>query len=322
MKKILVSIPLILVVMLIALGAYVKTALPNVGPAPDLTVEVTPERVARGKYLANHVAVCMDCHSTRDWTKFAAPIVPGTVGKGGERFDQTMGFPGVYYSRNITPAGVKDWTDGELFRVITTGVSRDGRPMFPVMPYPYYGKMDEEDIISIIAYLRTLEEIPNEIPNSQSDFPMSFIAHTIPQTANLAKKPSSNNALAYGAYVTNAAACIECHTPVDKGQIILEKSFQGGREFQMPDGSFLYSANITPDVATGIGSVSKQAFITLFRTKGAMSVNPLDSGEPNTIMPWGMYAGMNDQDLGAIYDYLLAQKPANNLVVRFKASKD
>ena len=63
MKKIFKVTLIILLVIIIGIAAvaiYIKTALPNVGDAPDIKVEVTPERVARGKYLANNVAVCMD----------------------------------------------------------------------------------------------------------------------------------------------------------------------------------------------------------------------------------------------------------------------
>jgi len=66
---------------------YLKFALPNVGAAPDITIESTPVRLERGKYLAHSVAACMDCHSTRDWNTFAGPIIPGTLGIGGEVFD-------------------------------------------------------------------------------------------------------------------------------------------------------------------------------------------------------------------------------------------
>src|SRR5690606_37478758 len=100
-------------VVILAVGAamaYVSLALPNVGEAQEMKIERTPVRVARGEYIANHVAVCMDCHSTRDYTLFSAPLVPGTLGKGGELFDQQMGFPGSFTSKNITPAGIGKWT--------------------------------------------------------------------------------------------------------------------------------------------------------------------------------------------------------------------
>src|SRR5476651_20659 len=115
---------LVIAVLVIIIGAvgYVSFFLPNVGKPENITVEKTPARIERGKYLATSVTVCIDCHSTRDWTKYAGPIVAGTEGMGGERFDQRVGFPGVFYSKNITPYSLSGWTDGEIFRTITTGV--------------------------------------------------------------------------------------------------------------------------------------------------------------------------------------------------------
>ena len=95
----------------------------------------------------------------------------------GDLFDQKYGFPGTYYAKNITPTGLSRYTDGELFRVITTGVNKEGKAIFPVMPFRYYGQMDEEDIKSIIAYIRTLKPIKNDVPKSSSDFPMHRVPH-------------------------------------------------------------------------------------------------------------------------------------------------
>ena len=169
----------ILMLAVIAALIYLKFALSNVGKAPELKVEMTAERIARGKYLANNVAVCMDCHSKRDWSRFAGPPVPATLGMGGEIFDQKFGYPGSYSSKNITPAGISRYSDGELFRVISSGVNREGKALFPIMPYLNYGQMDEEDIRSIIAYIRTLIPVRNQVPESASDFPMNFIINLI-----------------------------------------------------------------------------------------------------------------------------------------------
>ncbi|WP_317167985.1 hypothetical protein [Cyclobacterium jeungdonense] len=110
---------------------YISFALPNVGPAAaNCKVVSSPEKIARGKYLANHVMLCIDCHSLRDFSLFSAPPVPGTEATGGDRFDQTMGFPGVFVSPNITPAGIGDYSDGEIFRLITTGVKKMEIPFF------------------------------------------------------------------------------------------------------------------------------------------------------------------------------------------------
>lgn len=314
---------LVLVAIIIAALVYVKTALPDVGAPPDLKVEATPGRIERGKYLANAVTACMDCHSKRDWSKFSGPLVPGTLGQGGERFDQSVGLPGVYISRNITPHGISRYTDGELYRVITTGVDKEGKAMFPVMPYLNYGKMDDEDIYSIIAYVRTLEPIQNELPESVSDFPMNFILNTIPTKGTPSKRPDPSDQIAYGGYMINASGCAECHTQVDKGRIIEELKFGGGREFAFPDGSVVRSSNITFDEETGIGKLSEEAFVQRFKAYAdssfeAPSVNP---GEYNTIMPWTMYSHMKDEDLRAIYAYLKTVKPIQNSITRFTPAK-
>jgi hypothetical protein len=317
--KILFFLVVLAAVGIAGLLAYVKFALPKVDPATDLKIELTPERIARGSYLANHVTVCMDCHSTRDWSKFTGPIKEGTLGMGGDKFDETMGFPGVYYAKNITPAGISRYTDGELFRVISTGVTKEGRAMFPVMPYPYYGKMDPEDIKSIIAYLRSLPAIRNEVPESKSNFPMNFIINTIPKNAEPQKIPSKSDKVSYGSYLVNAAGCIECHTQVEKGQIIKELMFSGGREFQFPDGSILRTANITPDQETGIGKWSEQEFIKKFKSysDSAYVLPQIAPGEFNSVMPWTMYTGMKEEDLSAIYAYLRTIPAKKNTVVKF-----
>ncbi len=313
---------LVLLLLLAGLLTYIKTALPNVGAAPVLSIDRTSQRVERGRYLANYVSVCMVCHSSHDKTKFSGPLAEGTLGKGGERFDRQDGFPGVFYSKNITPAAISHYTDGELFRVITTGVSKEGRAMFPVMPYHYYGQMDPEDIRCIIAYLRTLPPIENEVPASVADFPMNFILNTIPQKADPHHLPVASDSLAYGAYMTTASACIECHTPVKHGQIIPELAYSGGREFLFPDGSVVRSANLTPDNATGIGGWTEDRFISRFKSY-ADSNYVLPAARPgnfNTVMPWTQYARMKKEDLAAIYHYLRQMPSIRNPVEKFVSS--
>lgn len=317
--KILAFLVVLVVVAVMGLLFYVKAALPDVAEAPDLDIEYTPERIQRGEYLANGLSACMDCHSTRDWSKFSGPIVPGTFGKGGERFDQTMGIPGVFFSRNITPAGISRYTDGELVRVITTGVTKEGRAMFPLMPYPYYGRMDREDIYSIVAYVRSLNPIENTVPDSEPDFPMNFIINTIPHEAEFVERPDPSDLIAYGGYLVNAGGCVECHTPVNQGRIIAEKSFSGGRDFAFPDGSVARSANITPDMETGIGSWTEASFIARFKmyADSAYTLPDVKPGEFNTIMPWTMYKNITEQDLAAIYAYLRTVPAIKNQVEHF-----
>ena len=312
---------LLIIVVLIVLSAvgYIKLFLPNVGAAPEMKIEQTPERVARGEYLANHVTICIDCHSTRDWTRFSGPPIQTSLGMGGDLFDQKFGFPGKFYAKNITPERISRYTDGELFRVITTGVTKEGKPLFPVMPYAYYGRMDEEDIKSIIAYIRTLKPIKNDVPQASSDFPMNIIINTIPEKASLTKIPAKTDLVNYGKYMVNAAACKECHTQFAKGKLVAGTEFGGGREFPFPDGSMVRSGNISPDEATGIGSWNEEQFLTRFRSRSdsAILATTLKPGEFNSIMPWTMYGRMKEEDLKAIYAYLKTVTPISNKVQKF-----
>ena len=305
---------LILVVLAFSAGIYVKTALPNTGEPKDLKIERTEARILRGKYLANNVAVCMDCHSTRDWGIYSAPLKEGNFGGGGEEFNSQLGFPGNFYAPNITPAAIGQWTDGEIFRAVTTGVSKDGHALFPIMGYQRFGKMDEEDVLSIIAYIRTLAPVEHKVPVSKADFPVNFLINTMPQKAAFQSMPAKSDNVAYGKYMVNVAGCVECHSKVDKGQLIEGTEFGGGREFQLP-GGIIRSANITFD-NTGIGSWTKEAFVKRFKayTDSAYVPVVVKPGEINTPMPWAMYAGMEQSDLEAIYDFLKSNKPIVNKV--------
>lgn len=318
MKKVFLIIFLIVIIAIAGIAGYLKFALPNMEPAPDLTITVTPDRIKHGEYLANHVAVCMDCHSTRDWSRFTGPLLPGTLGKGGEYFGREMGFPGSFYSKNITPENLGTWTDGEIFRTITTGVDKNGEALFPVMPYSHYGKMDKEDVYDIIAYLRQLPSVKNDIPQRSIDFPMNFILNTIPANAVPLERPAKTDLVNYGNYIVTIAACIECHTQVKKGQVIPELAYSGGREFQMPNGT-VRSANITPDAETGLGNWTEDAFIARFKAyTDSANIAQLAANRVNTIMPWSMYAGMDTADLRAVYAYLKTINPIKNKVEHFQ----
>lgn len=320
-KKTLLVLLVLLILVVAGAAIYVRTMLPNVGEPRDLKVEITPEKVEHGKYLAWHVFQCIDCHSQRDYTLYAGPPKPGTEAAGGERFDQSMGFPGVFYSRNITPSGIGDWTDGELFRLITTGVRKDGEPIFPVMPYHNYGKMANEDIEAVIAYLRTLEPKEGQFPESESDFPFNFLLRTMPAPAAPMKKPNPSDEIAYGEYMFVAASCGECHTKFEKGKFV-GPLCGGGREFGFPDGSVLRAPNITSDMS-GIGAWTEQMFIDKFKSYSPSSYTPpkVATGTMQTIMPWIMYADMEESDLAAIYKYLKTLPKVDNTVERFEPAK-
>ncbi|MFS2189831.1 cytochrome c [Mucilaginibacter sp. Mucisp84] len=311
---------IVLVLIAIAGVSYITLALPNVGQPEAIKVDATPQRIARGKYLANNVTVCLDCHSTRSWDKFAGPSDSTISGAGGEKFDASAGFPGTVYSPNITPLNLSGWTDGEIFRAMTTGVKKDGSAIFPIMPWPYYAKMDREDLYSIIAYIRTLKPSGKNYPGHQLDFPLNVIVHTMPRKAALGNIPNPADTVKYGAYLLNAAACKECHTQSDKGKLNEAMAFAGGQGYIVPGGSKVFSANITPDKETGIGSWTKEQFVSRFTqfANGKIQPTPVKPGEFQTIMPWWRYGSMKVSDLEAIYAYLKTIKPISNHVVKFE----
>ncbi len=293
---------------------YLFARYPDVPPPPEgLRFDTSPERLARGAYLANHVAMCTDCHSTRDFTRFAGPVVPDSIGVGGERFDRdNAGVPGTLFARNITPAALGTWTDGELLRAVTTGVSRDGTALFPLMPYPGYGTLAEDDVHAVLAYVRSLAPIESHVPPRSLEVPVNLIVRTMPAPARFGTRPPSSDPVAYGEYLVRAASCSECHTPRDaQGQPLPGLTLAGGQQFRLPEGYRVLSANITPDADTGIGTWTEQQFVDKFKAFEAPDDRVLSDREQrqNTIMPWRMYAGMTREDLGAVYAYLRTQKP-------------
>lgn len=323
MKKVLKVALIILVVIVVAitgLVGYLKNALPNIADAEDLKIDYTRQRIERGMYLSNHVTMCIECHSERDFTTFTGPVIAGTEGKGGELFGKDLGFPGDFYASNITPAGIGNWTDGELFRAITTGVSKDGHALFPIMPYLNFGQLDKEDIYSIIAYIRTLKPIDNTVPKSEAIFPVSILLNTMPKEASFSTIPAQKELVAYGKYIFTAANCNDCHTPMDKGERVAEKFIAGGMEFNLPDGTVLRSANITSDKVTGIGAWTEQQFVTRFKLYSDSTYIPyhVEPGEFNTIMPWSAYTKMDERDLQALFAYLQTTPAVENKVVKFE----
>nr|WP_068893014.1 c-type cytochrome [Pedobacter panaciterrae] len=313
--KVLSILILFVLIIILAGGTYVSLALPDTGNATSITIERTSQRLKRGEYLANHVAACMDCHSSRDWSLYSGPMKPGTLGIGGEIFDENAGMPGQIYSANITPHALGNWTDGEILRAITTGVNKDGKALFPLMGYSRFGKMDKEDVYSIIAYIRSLKPIKNQVPETKLNFPVNIINKTLPTPASFQPLPNEKDTVKYGGYLVNAAGCVDCHSKREKGNIVAGSEFGGGMEFKQPSGT-LVSPNITMDKQNGIGNWTKEAFVKRFKLYADSAYKPqqLAKNELNTPMPWTMYAGMNINDIEAIYAYLKSLKPLQNKV--------
>lgn len=324
MKKIFKVLGVLVVSIIAIIGMmllYVTKALPNVDPAPDIQIEHTTERIERGRYLANTVMGCTHCHSPQNKTQFAHPIKEDMLGAGGNLFGTKEGFPGNYYAPNITPENLAEWTDGEIYRALTAGVSKDGRALFPIMPYQRFALAEDEDLYSIISYIRTLEPVKYQVPPSESFFPMNFIINTIPSTPSPAPPIDRADPVSRGKNLVQLASCIDCHTQKKNGADLPGMTFAGGMEFQMEDGSIVRSANITPDLEMGIGTWTEEQFVNRFRIYADpdFEFHEVGDGEFNTAMPWGVFSKMSEGELKAIYAYLRTVEPVKNSVVKFSS---
>lgn len=320
-KNMVIGLAILLLLVVIGGYAYLYLAFPRAQSPAKITIERTPERVARGEYLTAHVLGCMDCHSERQHKFFSAPPKPESYGKGGELVHDE---PGKVPASNITPAALKDWTDGEIIRAITEGVSRDGRPLVPMMPYSEYRYLSTKDVKAVVAYLRTLKPIENNVALPEVKFPLNLIFRTLPGPAAPMPDPPEDDPVARGEYLVQVAGCAFCHSPVEKGQPIKGLRLAGGHAFGVGKDLTLYSANLTPDPETGIGNWSEEMFLGRFQVyrDSAMQKIPVTDENPQTVMPWVMDAGIKDEDLRAIYAYLKSLKPIRHKVQKYQLVKE
>jgi len=273
--------------------------------------------VKRGKYLTLNVAGCLYCHSQRDYKWFSGPIISGTEGMGGQKFDEDFGgIPVEVYARNITPSAIGNLPDEKVIRAITQGISQNGDTLYPLMPYSHFSKMNKEDVLSIVAFLRTLSPIANEVPKRKLKISIHDVVPALPRnTLETNVRPEFADKVAYGGYLVNMAGCVDCHTPLKKKNLLDEQAFSGGHEFRV-SGFTVRSANITPDSTTGIGAWTEDVFLakfTQYRSADGYQYNP---GKNNSVMPWTIFSGMDDFDLKFIYAYLRTIKPIKNKVIK------
>lgn len=281
--------------------------------------------ILRGKYLVENVAHCAHCHSPTDSTKFGFPVLEGRKYSGGFLMGHNQGLPAELYAANLTPYGLSKYQDDDLYRALTQGVAKDGHVMFPLMPYGAYSKMDPQDVWSMIAYLRTLPSIRNDVPTSTVDFPVGLInklSQPSPQPTSFA---SLSQEADLGAYYANIAGCLECHSPENsRHEADLSQAGAGGRAFVLPGGGVVRSSNITREPRTGIGSWSADRFVSRFKQYADTAYRPetIPAGGANTYMAWHFFAGMEEADLRRIYAYLRTLPPQSNQVVRYSPASN
>jgi mono/diheme cytochrome c family protein len=273
-------------------------------PLVDVHVEVTPERVARGKKFVD--VLCAECHKNPTTGRLTGKLMEDAPREFGE-----------IHSRNITSSkehGIGGWTDGELISLLRTGIARDGRytpPWMAKLPH-----MADEDLYSIVAFLRSDDALVKASDEPSLPCKVTLLSkvltHTVfrplelPTAVQIA--PPKTDKVAYGRYlVTHALICFECHSADFKTMNLdePEKSpgFLGGDNALVGlSQEKVYSANLTPDAETGIGKWSEAQLKRALRD----GIRP-----DNTLVRYPMepMRDLDDDDIAAMYAYL-KQVPA------------
>lgn len=282
---------------------------PRVRPLTDRKFDATPARLERGRYLATSGGVaCVFCHSELTPTRDGVAVVAGTEFTG--RNWTPDGTPFVT-APNLTPdpeTGIGSWPDDALARAIREGISHDGRTLFPIMPYEKLRMMSDEDVASVIVYLRSLAPVKRNLPKSEIPFPLNRLINGVPQPLDRPVVADLSTPARRGEYLTTIAVCADCHSPMnDQGVRTPGMDFAGGTTIRFAGSKEASSANLTPAV-NGIPYYSEELFIETLRT-GRVRERKL-----NDMMPWRFYRNMTDQDLKDIFAYLKTLKPIEHYV--------
>ncbi|MGI9292303.1 MAG: c-type cytochrome [Gammaproteobacteria bacterium] len=319
MKKVLLSLAGLIVGIVVVATLAFTFYLPRTQPAPELQVELTPEKIERGRYLTINVLQCVDCHSERDWNLYGGPPQE-PIGAGRACMDRNHeaqgvnagqeNFPGKLCIRNITQdveTGIGGWTDGEIIRSVRDGVDHNGEGLFPIMPYFIYKYVSDEDMEAVVAYLRTIEPVKSVRPERIIDFPLNLMVKTFPEpVTEPVIAPDPSDSIAYGEYLAVISRCKFCHTPRNPNSMggFEGREYAGGMPFHL-NGRVMYTMNLTPH-PDGLGNWTKEQFISLFKSRNEPYPVPWDG---NTLMNWEAFSGMTEEDLGALYDYFMTLAP-------------
>jgi mono/diheme cytochrome c family protein len=258
----------------------------------------------QGRYLVESVTICFECHSERDFSKPGWPIPPGRVGSGRVLWGE--GRSNQVIAPNITPdeaTGIGEWSDEEIVRAIKDGIGKNGRLLNPEMPSRYFNSLGDDEIHSIVLYLRSIPPVRNRLPDMAKYVPGKHPSTIAMDSIRLTK---SSTMVTRGAHLIRLAGCETCHTPSNEEGFIQGLEFAGGTVFRHGDQAAA-SSNLTPD-PSGIGYYDENLFLKVVKT-GRVGVRPIFSA-----MPWHFYRNLTDADLTAIFAYLQALPPVKHRV--------
>lgn len=284
-------------------------------PYPDLQVSTDPDVIAHGEYLVRGPAHCGLCHggavedSKRAETGEAIPLSGGWV--------LPIGPLGEVPSRNLTPdpeTGIGRYEDKELFRMMRHNVRPNGQAsLAPMMPFQ---TMADDDLVAVVSYLRSQEPVRNEIPESRWFF-MGKVMRALapPPFAPVVdqswpeKAPPMEPTPERGEYLAKSVAnCWACHSPLNPLTVQLEGPELSGSinpEVSPIDPTMtVRPPNLTPHPSGVLLKFEDEdAFVARFRTGRVY---------PASIMPWGHFSRLDENDIRALYRYLHTLPPVDH----------
>lgn len=296
--------------------AGVTDAMPAAAPEPEPEPAVVFDRepvppsptaeedlLGRGEYLVEGIVGCGNCHHGRDED---GNFVEGMEYAGNFVITEPL-FSA--YAPNITPdpeTGIGEWTDEELERAIREGIRPDGSVMGPPMAFAYYREISSADMDAIIAYLRSVPAVSNEVPASTYEPPLPP-PNWGPPVEEPIEAPPRGNTVEYGRYVSHALGhCTQCHTPLVEGVEDFSRTNAGGSVFPQPFGYdwSAIAANITPHETAGIGAWTDDEI-----KRAIVYGISRDGRELLPFMGFSFYENISDEDLDAIVTYLRSVPP-------------
>ena len=253
----------------------------------------------RGSYLVNTIMACGNCHTPRG--PDGAPQMDKEL-SGGIRFDEPV-FDVT--ASNITPdpeTGIGRWSDADIRKLMVTGFRPDGVQVAPIMPFQFYKGMNARDLDAVVAYLKNVAAVKNQVPAPVYKVPVTGTPY--PDAQKPMTDAAMRDPLARGRYLAAIGHCMECHTPMVQGRHQFDTAFgKGGTEIPGPWGVSVAS-NITASKTAGLGNAS-EADIKRAITQGIGK----DGRKLKPPMAYDAYARMTDQDLDALVAWMRSLPP-------------
>lgn len=203
----------------------------------------------RGSYLVNAVMACDGCHTPRDKSGF----VMEKRFSGGSQVWDTAAY--TVKGSNITPdreTGIGTWSENDIKRSLTEGVRPTGVPLAPQMPFAFYKILTPRDLDAVVAYLRSLAPVRNEV--QPPVYKAAMHTELVPSAVKSFAEGDLRDPIKRGFYLATIAHCMECHGRRPDGVQDYKNGWgKGGYVFKGPWGSAVVP-NITSHPKSGIGA--------------------------------------------------------------------